>query len=393
MKVLIERNTAAGFMQPYAVDERSSRGRRHPEPRDEVRGEFQRDRDRIVHSAAFRRLEYKTQVFVNHDGDMFRTRLTHSIEVAQIARTIARGLRLNEDLTEAIALAHDLGHTPFGHAGQDALNDCMREHGGFEHNLQSLRIVDRLEEKYAQFNGLNLTFETREGILKHCSKSNAREVGEVARRFIEGGQPSLEAQIANLADEIAYNNHDVDDALRAELIKVEDLFDVSAFEESYQEVNREWPGLPHRRAVHEVIRRMINQLVTDVLTASQMAIDAHGPKSVEDVRACETTLVCFSESMRHRHLDLKRFLREHVYRHYRVHRMTAKAARVVRELFDSFMRDARLLPPEARARARELERDLGQGGRARAVADYIAGMTDRFAISEHGRIFDPARLT
>jgi dGTPase len=364
-----------------------------PEPRDEFRSEFQRDRDRIVHSAAFRRLEYKTQVFVNHEGDMFRTRLTHSIEVAQIARTIARGLQLNEDLTEAIALAHDLGHTPFGHAGQDALNECMRDYGGFEHNLQSLRIVDLLEEKYAQFDGLNLTFETREGILKHCSKKNARGLGELGRRFIQGGQPSLEAQIANLADEIAYNNHDLDDALRAGLLQVEDLSQVSNFDESYQEVNESWPALPHRRVVHEIIRRMINHLVTDVLTTSQNAIDALDPKSVDDVRACREPIVSFSESMRDRHLELKRFLRQHVYRHYRVHRMTAKAKRVVSELFHGFMQDRRLLPPDARARVDQLERSMGENGRARVVADYIAGMTDRFAIAEHGRIFDPSRLT
>ncbi len=393
MKVLKEREIGGGLTRPYAVDEQSSRGRLKPEPKDEFRSEFQRDRDRIIHSAAFRRLEYKTQVFVNHEGDMFRTRLTHSIEVAQIARTIARGLKLNEDLTEAIALAHDLGHTPFGHAGQDALNECMREYGGFEHNLQSLRIVDLLEEKYAQFNGLNLTFETREGILKHCSKKNARALGDVARRFIDGGQPSLEAQIANLADEIAYNNHDVDDALRAELLRVEDLFEVSSFDESYQEVNKEWPGLPHRRVVHEVVRRMISSLVTDVLTTSQNTIDAQRPKSVDDVRTSSSPMVRFSDEMRDRHLELKRFLRKHVYRHYRVHRMTAKAARVVRELFESFMQDSLLLPPDARARVDELERDLGESGRARVVADYIAGMTDRFAIAEHGRIFDPSRLT
>ncbi len=393
MKALKERKTTDGLRPPYAVDDHSSRGRLKPEPKDEFRSEFQRDRDRVIHSAAFRRLEYKTQVFVNHEGDMFRTRLTHSIEVAQIARTIARGLRINEDLTEAIALAHDLGHTPFGHAGQDALNECMRDHGGFEHNLQSLRIVDLLEEKYAQFNGLNLTFETREGILKHCSRKNARALGEVARRFIDGGQPSLEAQIANLADEIAYNNHDVDDALRAELLQAEDLFEVSSFDHSYREVNKEWPGLPYRRVVHEVIRRMINRLVTDVLTTSQKTIDDFDPKSVDDVRACGEPLVRFSDSMREQHLELKRFLRQHVYRHYRVHRMTTKAARVVIELFESFIRDSKLLPPDARARVKELERSMGESGRARVVADYIAGMTDRFAIAEHGRVFDPSRLT
>jgi dGTPase len=380
-------------MQPYAVTDQTSRGRLQAEPKDEFRHEFQRDRDRVVHSAAFRRLEYKTQVFVNHEGDMFRTRLTHSIEVAQIARTVARGLNVNEDLAEAISLAHDLGHTPFGHAGQDALNECMRDFGGFEHNLQSLRVVDLLEEKYADFPGLNLTFETREGILKHCSNSNASELGEVAERFLNGQQPGLEAQIANLADEIAYNNHDVDDALRAGLLGTEDLYSVASFAEAHREVENRWPELSDRRVVHEIIRRMISRQVTDVLRESQTAIDEQGPQSVEDVRNCGRPLIGFSEAMRERHIELKRFLRKNVYRHYRVHRMTVKAARVVRELFESFIEDPRLLPPEARERVAELERENARRGRARAVCDYIAGMTDRFAIAEHARIFDPARLT
>ena len=393
MNAAVTNAEAGAELKPYAVDERSSRGRLRSEAKDQFRSEFQRDRDRIVHSAAFRRLEYKTQVFVNHEGDMFRTRLTHSIEVAQIGRTIARALNLNEDLTEAISLAHDLGHTPFGHAGQDALNECMREYGGFEHNLQSLRVVDVLEEKYAEFDGLNLTFETREGILKHCSKKNAAALGEVARRFLDGGQPSLEAQIANLADEIAYNNHDVDDALRAGLLQAEDLFSVSSFEQSYRQVDGEWPGLSPRRVIHEVIRRMINRQVTDVLNTTRDAVEARSPGSVDDVRALRGPLVAFSAPMRERHLELKRFLREQVYRHYRVHRMTTKAARVVRELFECFLQDIRLLPSETAARVRGLERQSGAVGRARGIADYIAGMTDRFAISEHGRIFDPSRLT
>lgn len=380
-------------MQPYAVIEQASRGRLRPEPGDEFRGEFQRDRDRIIHSAAFRRLEYKTQVFVNHEGDMFRTRLTHSIEVAQIARTIARGLEVNEDLTEAIALAHDLGHTPFGHAGQDALHACMRRFGGFEHNLQSLRVVDLLEEKYAAFPGLNLSFETREGILKHCSKTVAHTLGSVAERFINGGQPSLEAQIANLADEIAYNNHDVDDALRAGLIAVQDLDSVASFVDCQREVNGLWPSLSDRRAIHEIIRRMINAQVTDVLVASRQAIETTAPASVDDVRKLKQPLVRFSAPMRSQHLALKRFLREHVYRHYRVRRMSVKAARVVRELFKSFLSDPRLMPDEARDRVFELEAEYGRAGRARGVADYVAGMTDRFAIAEHQRIFDAARLT
>jgi dGTPase len=386
-------NSMQRLMQPYAVTDQTSRGRRQAEPRDEFRHEFQRDRDRVVHCAAFRRLEYKTQVFVNHEGDMFRTRLTHSIEVAQIARTIARGLGVNEDLAEAISLAHDLGHTPFGHAGQDALNECMRDVGGFEHNLQSLRVVDVLEEKYADFSGLNLTFETREGILKHCSNSNASELGEVAERFLNGQQPSLEAQIANLADEIAYNNHDVDDALRAGLLGTEDLFSVASFSEAHREVEKRWPELSDRRVVHEVIRRMISRQVTDVLKESQTAVDEQGLQSVEDVRNCGRSLIGFSETMGERHIELKRFLRTHVYRHYRVHRMTVKAARVVAELFESFIGDPRLLPPEARDWVAELEQENGRRGRARAVCDYVAGMTDRFAIAEHARIFDPARLT
>jgi dGTPase len=315
---------------------------------------------------------------------MFRTRLTHSIEVAQIARTVARGLGVNEDLAEAISLAHDLGHTPFGHAGQDALNECMRDFGGFEHNLQSLRVVDLLEDKYADFPGLNLTFETREGILKHCSNSNASELGEVAERFLSGQQPGLEAQIANLADEIAYNNHDVDDALRAGLLGTEDLLSVASFADAHREVGNRWPELSDRRVVHEIIRKMISRQVTDVLRESQTAIDEKGPQSVEDVRNCGRPLIGFSETMRERHIELKRFLRKNVYRHYRVHRMTVKAARID---------DPRLLPPEARERVAELEGENGRQGRARAVCDYIAGMTDRFAIAEHARIFDPGRLT
>src|SRR3954454_18868534 len=251
-----------------ATDERS-RGRRHPEPPPRFRSEFQRDRDRIIHSNAFRRLVYKTQVFVNHEGDLYRTRVTPSIEVAQIARTLAGALRLNEPLVEAISLAHDLGHTPFGHAGQDALNACMRPYGGFEHNLQSLRVVDQLEERYAEFSGLNLTFECREGILKHCSARNARELGELGERFLKRRQPSLEAQVANLADEIAYNNHDVDDGLRAELIGISDLMDVRLFRRQYDVVVAKYPGLGERRLIHEVTRRMINDIVVDLIQTTQ----------------------------------------------------------------------------------------------------------------------------
>jgi dGTPase len=308
-----------------------------------LRGEFQRDRDRVVHSAAFRRLEYKTQVFVNHEGDMFRTRLTHSIEVAQIARTAARVLHLNEDLTEAIALAHDLGHTPFGHAGQDALNACMREYGGFEHNLQSLRIVDVLEEKYAAFRGLNLSFETREGILKHCSKSNARKLGSIGRRFLDGGQPSLEAQLANIADAIAYNNHDVDDGLRAGLLEIAQLDEITLFREARDEVRLQWPGLEGRRVIHETIRRMIDRQVRDLITTTTQTLLSLAPTNVDAVRAQSAALVRFSEPMREHHLELKRFLRENLYQHYRVHRMAAKAKRTIGELFEVLMEDVRML--------------------------------------------------
>ena len=358
-----------------------------------MRGVFQRDRDRVIHSAAFRRLEYKTQVFVNHEGDMFRTRLTHSIEVSQIARTIARALGLNEDLSEAIALAHDLGHTPFGHAGQDALNKCMREYGGFEHNLQSLRVVDVLEEKYAAFAGLNLSFETREGILKHCSRINAATLGPLGERFLNGEEPSLEAQVANIADEIAYNHHDVDDGLRAGLVSLNDLQGVESFREPFEEVAELWPNLAERRIIHEVIRRMINRQVLDLIETSQKAIDACAPVSIDDVRKAGATLIGVSEEANDRHLELKRFLRTNLYRHYRVHRMTLKAARIVEALFNIFSEDNGLLPRPAREHIAELEAEEGAQGRARAIADYIAGMTDRFAIAEHERIFSASTLT
>jgi len=378
---------------PYAVTDAASAGRRYPEPSPNYRSEFQRDRDRIIHAAAFRRLEYKTQVFVNHEGDLFRTRLTHSIEVAQIARSIARALHLNEDLTEAIALAHDLGHTPFGHAGQDALNECMKDYGGFEHNLQSLRVVDELEEKYADFPGLNLTFETREGILKHCSAKNAADLGEVGERFLKKSQPSLEAQLTNLADEIAYNSHDVDDGLRAGLIDVEQLSDIPLFHDQYIEVRSRYPDLSQRRIIHEVVRRLINCQVVDLVKTTQGNLERILPRSLDDIRKQAHPLVSFSDEMRERNLELKRFLRTNLYRHYRVHRMTAKAIRVVRGLFNAFNEDARLLPDEAQEKARLLRDHSGPSGQARAVADYIAGMTDRYAIREYERIYNPGELT
>jgi dGTPase len=375
----------------YAATDARSRGRRYAEQPPTLRGEFQRDRDRIIHSTAFRRLVYKTQVFVNHEGDLYRTRLTHSIEVAQIARTIARALQLNETLAEAICLAHDLGHTPFGHAGQDALNACMRPHGGFEHNLQSLRVVDELEERYAAFPGLNLTFETREGILKHCSLNNAKLLGDVGERFIQRQQPSLEAQIANLADEIAYNNHDLDDGLRAELISIEELKEVALFRNQYEIVLATYPEVSGRRLIHEVVRRMINRVVTDLIETSAAAIAAADPDDVDTVRALPAPLIGFSDEIAAEHQDLKRYLRDHVYRHFRVLRMTNKANTVVQGLFNTFFERPELLPTEHFEFAHDMESQSGEGGRARAVADYIAGMTDRFAIMEYERLFDPAK--
>jgi dGTPase len=365
-------------LAPYAAHSAATRGRAHAEPPAVARSEFQRDRDRIIHSTAFRRLEYKTQVFVNHEGDLFRTRLTHSLEVAQIGRSIARNLRLNEDLVEAIALAHDLGHTPFGHAGQDALHDCMKPYGGFEHNLQSLRVVDELEERYGGFDGLNLCFETREGILKHCSLENARRLGALGERFIARRQPSLEAQIANLADEIAYNNHDIDDGLRSGLLLLSQLEEVPIFARHVREVRERYPALAERRLTHETVRRMINTLITDLIAETRRRIAAAGPESIDAVRAAPP-LVAFSEAVRREADELKVFLRDGLYRHYQVMRMTSKARRIVRELFDAFMDDPRLLPTDHRLRA---ERD-----RPRAIADYVAGMTDRYAIKEHRRLF------
>jgi dGTPase len=381
------------LLAPYAQCEEASRGRRFPEPPPRHRTEYQRDRDRIVHSTAFRRLVYKTQVFVNHEGDLYRTRLTHSLEVAQIARSVARALGLNEPLAEAICLAHDLGHTPFGHAGQDALNECMRDLGGFEHNLQSLRVVDELEERYAEFAGLNLTFETREGILKHCSASNARRLGELGARFLERRQPSLEAQLANLADAIAYNNHDVDDGIRAGLISLDELRDLAIVRRQYDLVAGRYPDLGPRRMVHEVVRRMIDYLVNDLISASASSIARAEPRSVDDVRACSEPLLTFSQEVHAEHLELKRYLRQHLYRHYRVLRMTTKAKRVMRALFDAMLEDVELMPTEHQEAARRMEAVDGRAGRARAVADYIAGMTDRYAIREYGRLFDPSERT
>ena len=377
----------------YAAHETESRGRRHPEPAPGYRSEYQRDRDRIVHSTAFRRLVYKTQVFVNHEGDLYRTRLTHSLEVAQIARTIARALALNEVLSEAICLAHDLGHTPFGHAGQDALNECMREFGGFEHNLQSLRVVDELEEQYAEFDGLNLTFECREGILKHCSHANALKLGELGERFLQRRQPGLEAQLANFADEIAYNNHDVDDGFRAGVIGVDELVQIPLVSRYHDEVRGRFPALAGRRLVNEILRRVINHLVTDLIDTSAARLRASGVSSAEEVRALATPLIGFSDETHEQNRTLKSFLRDRVYKHYKVRRMTSKARRVVAALFQAFIEDPALMPEEHGDNAARLGAEHGAAGRARAVADYIAGMTDRYAILEHRRLFDPSERT
>lgn len=375
-------------LAPFAATEAASRGRVYEEARHAYRDDFQRDRDRIIHASAFRRLVYKTQVFVNHEGDLYRSRLTHSLEVAQVARTAADALGLNETLAEAISLAHDLGHTPFGHAGQDALNRCMREFGGFEHNLQSLRVVDELEEKYAEFPGLNLCFETREGILKHCSANNARNLGELGTRFLQGRQPGLEAQLANVADEIAYNNHDVDDGLRAELLEHEALREVSLYRRESDAVQACFPGLDGRRFVYETVRRMINHVVTDLIRTSQENIRAAGVNSIDEVRARQHALIGMSEETAAEHSELKQFLRKSLYRHYRVMRMTSKARKLLTRLFDAFMNDIRLMPNDHKDNAHRMQAQDGDAGRARAVADYIAGMTDRFAISEHARLFD-----
>jgi len=367
----------------YASHAAHSRGRRHPEPAVRLRDDFQRDRDRIVHSTAFRRLVYKTQVFLNHEGDLFRTRLTHSLEVAQLGRSIARGLGLNEDLVEAIALAHDLGHTPFGHAGQDALHDCMQAHGGFEHNLQSLRVVDRLEIRYPAFDGLNLSFETREGILKHCSRRDALaleadEPGGVARRFLDGSQPSLEAQLCNLADAIAYNAHDIDDGVRSGLLQFDQLAELPLVRSHRDAALADHPSLaaqPGRRLLFETIRRMLSAQVHDVIDATAAALQAAAPASADAARQ-GPRLLRHSQAVHAEGTALKRLLFAALYRHPQVMRTTELARQVVCELFAAYLAAPHEMPPEHAA----------QPDRHRAVADYVAGMTDRFAMREHRRL-------
>ena len=374
-----------GFeLADYACSSANSRGRAIEEKSSTSRTEFQRDRDRIIHSSAFRRLEYKTQVFVNHEGDLFRTRLTHTLEVAQIARTTATLLKINPDLTEAIALAHDLGHTPFGHSGQTPLDRCMADFGGFEHNLQSLRIVDLLEDQYPNFDGLNLTWETREGILKHCSRENALRLGALGERFLKGEQPSLEAQLVNIADAIAYSTHDIDDGLRVGYLDEKDLIEnVPLYAEYHAQVDAEYPDIQERRKQKEVVRRLIGYMVDDLVSTSRANIEAAQPKSPDDVRALKTPLISFSEEARGQMKILKSTLMDKLYRHYRVLRAVEKSADMITQLYQTFARSPALLPPLYQERSKRY-------GVERTVADYIAGMTDRYAVLEFNRVLNPA---
>ena len=362
------------ILNSYAANPSQSLGRQYHEAKSKFRNDFQRDRDRIIHSSAFRRLEYKTQVFVNHEGDMFRTRLTHSLEVSQISRGIARTLNCHEDLAEAIALAHDLGHTPFGHAGQNSLNDCMKDFGGFEHNLQSLRVVDLLEQRYADFDGLNLTFETREGILKHCSIKNAKNLGAIGERFIKKQQPSLEAQLVNYADQIAYNNHDIDDGFRSGLLKFKTLMDVSLFKECAELVKKDYPNIDEVRWLHETIRRIMYKLIFDICEASAINLAKFKPKTIDEVRILPN-LINLSKEMSQKQLELKQFLRHFLYEHERVAEMTNNAKKIIKDLFFYFINDPSLMPEAYQMKSTQ--------NVARAVADYIAGMTDRYAIKTH----------
>lgn len=361
----------------YAANPLLSSGRLFPEPTSSFRNEFQRDRDRIIHCSAFRRLEYKTQVFVNHEGDMFRTRLTHSIEVSQIARSIARVLGCHEDLAETISLAHDLGHTPFGHAGQDALNHCMKKYGGFEHNIQSLRIVDSLEKRYADFDGLNLMYESKEGILKHCSIKNAKKIGILGERFIKQQQPSLEAQIVNIADEIAYINHDIDDGFRSGLLSIDALMSNYLFKSCAEDLWTKKSEINQEIFINEVVRRMINRMVSDLIASSQKIIKQYNPTSLEDVRAMPS-LISFSQELLQHKLEIKHYLRKALYEHDKVLAMTDKAKNIINRLFDYFMDDPAQIPAGFK--------NGSDDGFSLTIADYIAGMTDRFAIQIHNNI-------
>ena len=366
----------------YAVTENRSHGRIHSEVRPNFRGEYQRDRDRIIHSSAFRRLIYKTQVFVNHEGDLYRTRLTHSIEVSQISRTIAQALSLNETLIEAIALAHDLGHTPFGHAGQDTLNKCMQNEGGFEHNFQSLRVVDQLEARYAEFDGLNLTFETREGILKHCSARNAKKLGMVGERFLNRTQPSLEAQLVNIADAIAYNHHDIDDGVRAGLLSLEQLNEISLFRKSFNFIKLKYPHCDDKRLLHESLRHMINAVINDLITNTKLMLNNLNPSSIEDIRKNNSVITKFSDDFESEHIKMKQFLNSNLYKHAKVIEMTERAEFMINKIFESYASNERSLPESFN----HINREPKQANKIRAICDYIAGMTDRFAIAEYERL-------
>lgn len=371
-------------LAPYAIHDDQSRGRRYPEREHPYRSQFQRDRDRVVHSRAFRRLEYKTQVFVNHEGDHYRTRLTHSIEVAQISRTVSGALGLNADLAECLALCHDMGHPPFGHSGQDVLNDLMKDYGGFEHNLQTLRIVEQLEEKYIEFPGLNLTFESREGIVKHSANYRGKtSPPEMLKEYSLNEWPPLEAQIIDLCDEIAYNNHDLDDGLESRLLELDDLTaNVSVFGDLFREIQQQHPGTSLKLLVNATIIRLINCLVTDLIDNITSTIKQEGIQSLDAVRGASKSLVSFSAPVREQNRQLKAFLFSRLYRHYRVQRMKHKAARILQALFHAYQDDPTLLP-------RRHQEKMEIEGKERIICDYIAGMTDRFAIQDHLKLFDP----
>lgn len=366
-------------LAPYAAKSGFSKGRRHPEAEHPFRTPFQRDRDRIIHSHAFRRLEYKTQVFVYHEGDHYRTRLTHTIEVAQISRTIARALGLNEDLAEAIALAHDLGHPPFGHTGEDALNHLMEGHGGFEHNAQSLRIVEELESKYPGFRGLNLTFEVREGVVKHSSEHDRPGINPEYER---GRSASLEAQIVDIADEIAYNNHDIDDGLSSEMLDRDMLMDISLWREQFEEVKKKFPDESFKILKSQTVIKIINAQVTDLVDAIRKTIEEEGIDSLDAVRSRKGNIAHFSHDMEVKNKELKKFLKVNLYSHHRVIRMADKARRILKSLFSVYMREPKLLPPKTCM-------EIDNYGKERVICDYIAGMTDRFALDEYKKLWDP----
>ena len=379
MSKQFEKNLAS-----FSLKSEKSFGRKYKEDPPKLRTEFQRDRERIIHTTAFRRLEYKTQVFVNHEGDMYRTRLTHTIEVAQIARAAARALKINEDLTEAISLSHDLGHTPFGHAGQDILNKCMKNFGGFEHNIQSLRIVDKLENVYPNFPGLNLCFETREGILKKCNKTRAKKLGDIADRFLKKEQSSLEAQLTNLCDQIAYNNHDIQDGIRAKKISLEQLKTVPLFKSQMILALKEHPKITESQIVNETVRRIINLLVSDLILNSNANIKNYNIKTPNDVRTCEKEIICFSDKIKKENMNLKRFLHKNLYKHPDVKKMTDKATIVIQDLFNAYSGNIDLLPkPFLKHNIQKIRGNQAE----RVICDYIAGMTDRFALKEHKKLY------